>query len=625
MAVINGYTIDLDKMKNSTCGRIGVATKGGKKYLCKMFQNPVKPKRNGALDERTIAKNQEKFDAFARRKTRLNETLRTIGGEGGNIVCPVAELVYDDHWTEFSEWIEDAIPDEQIAAVIDALPEEEKLLLLKTATGALKTIHSRGIVHGDLKLPNIMLVRNGDHVVAKLIDFDGSLFVDDVPLEITGTMNYFSPELAAYLDIEEEERGDYTDYITTKSDIFTLGLIFHQYLSGRLPESDYLPGHLQRIRDRGQFIYPWQVTLAGDPDCYLQLDPAIREPWLVALIADMLDGNPEKRPSASEVLGRLNTHRLPIETEGWPEDGLTIDPEKVQANHWVGLCKIDQYVDEETTVHAYEVTEMNGRKVVKSAAELMAAGCAAALDPWCDPWPEDGIRWDTDQLTRYRYRMIVRGPAAGQYRVTDQRGVALLRTRQQLLMLKLAVAEGGAAPAPTPVPTPEPAPTPAPTPAPAPGPVAYCEPWPEDAIRWHAERLEYVGCRGLERGTAPGLYRFTDRRGNTMIRTRQQLVMQRLAAAEGAPTPAPAPAPAPTPDPAPAPAPAGEEWNEAALWPEDAAVMQPNPTRLTTLGWTFLGKSERIGLKGYLFQDRIGQQRFLRSQMVLVQMLAIRK
>ena len=82
MANIIGYAIDLDGMKSSTCGMIGIATKDKKKYFCKKFNNPVEPDNNGALSPKAIAKNQAAFDAFKRRKTRVNRTLREVSGLG---------------------------------------------------------------------------------------------------------------------------------------------------------------------------------------------------------------------------------------------------------------------------------------------------------------------------------------------------------------------------------------------------------------------------------------------------------------------------------------------------------------------------------------------------------------
>ena len=155
-----GYTFDPETMKSSTCGTIGAAYKDGKKFFCKQFNNPVEPGDNGALSPRAMARNRKLFEEFRRRKARLNRTLRDISGLGGNIVCPIDEAVCDHHWTEFSEYIEGALPEKEYAKAIGKLDEAEKLLVLKIAIGALQTIHGQKIVHGDLKPTNIMLVQN---------------------------------------------------------------------------------------------------------------------------------------------------------------------------------------------------------------------------------------------------------------------------------------------------------------------------------------------------------------------------------------------------------------------------------------------------------------------------------
>lgn len=440
MANIIGYTINLEDMKSSTCGMIGVAQKDGKKYFCKKFNNPVEPDNNGALSPKARAKNQAAFDEFRRRKTRVNRTLRDIAGLGGNIVFPIEETVYDHHWTEFTEYIEGTMPEDRYSEVIRGLDENEKMLVLKIAMGALQTIHGQRIIHGDLKLTNIMLVKNDmGHFVSKIIDFDGDFFEDDVPLDsIIGTVDYYSPELAVYSSNEDPEfRKKVSKMMTTKSDIFTMGLILHEYLTGEKPKPDRLSSSLQRLEDAGKFIYPWQIVLTndrGEEKTQLVISSAVSEPAYVALISDMLNLEPEKRPSAVEVLKRLNNKELPIEADTWPEHDITINVSRAK-EQVIGLRKLE-VTKEKEVVHAYEIMEKDGRRYIKSKEELVSLGLALMAESWTPPRTEDKIRWNMDELKKMF--ISIAPDVSGRYFLFDKRGNKRIMTVSQLVMMRFA-------------------------------------------------------------------------------------------------------------------------------------------------------------------------------------------
>jgi serine/threonine protein phosphatase PrpC len=90
------------------------------------------------------------------------------------------------------------------------------------ATG-LQAFHRLEMIHQDLRPDNVMIDRTG---TAKIIDFGATSIAgisDDQPLEILGTAQYTAPEY--FLG----EGG------TSRSDIFSLGVIAYQMLTGRLP------------------------------------------------------------------------------------------------------------------------------------------------------------------------------------------------------------------------------------------------------------------------------------------------------------------------------------------------------------------------------------------------------
>jgi len=101
----------------------------------------------------------------------------------------------------------------------------DRIRILSEVADALAHAHQRGVIHRDVKPANILLT---DASVAKVTDFGiGKLLTGDTDLTTTGQMvgspAYMSPE---------QIRGDKLD---VRSDIFSLGVVLYQTLTGRKP------------------------------------------------------------------------------------------------------------------------------------------------------------------------------------------------------------------------------------------------------------------------------------------------------------------------------------------------------------------------------------------------------
>jgi tRNA A-37 threonylcarbamoyl transferase component Bud32 len=117
------------------------------------------------------------------------------------------------------------------------LPLGETLRILGQAASALDFAHAQGVVHRDVKPANLMIEPSG-HV--KVMDFGIAKGPSSGDITktgaIMGTPNYMSPEQA---------RGDKVD---GRADLFSLGCILYECLSGRRPfVGDSLTGILMKI------------------------------------------------------------------------------------------------------------------------------------------------------------------------------------------------------------------------------------------------------------------------------------------------------------------------------------------------------------------------------------------
>src|SRR5580658_10073809 len=157
------------------------------------------------------------FDRFEREGgigEKLNHpmVMRVFGGEKRSRVYMVME------------WCEGRL----LRQILDEgrIPQERAIRIATSVLDALEYIHANGVVHRDLKPENIMVSENDG---IKLIDF--GIAGDAAARRLTyanftatlGTPNYISPEQV------KSKRGD------GRSDIYSMGVILYEMLTGKLP------------------------------------------------------------------------------------------------------------------------------------------------------------------------------------------------------------------------------------------------------------------------------------------------------------------------------------------------------------------------------------------------------
>jgi serine/threonine-protein kinase len=161
---------------------------------------------------------------------------------------------------------------------------EEVVTLGQQLCAGLQHAHEQGIVHRDIKPSNLMLLPDG---TVKLTDFGIARDLDQTHITSThatvGTAAYMSPEQC---------RGERN--ITHKSDLYSLGVVFYELLTGRKPFQAETPLEMFQQHVSGTFERPSRIVL----------DIPI---WLDTLVCQLLEKQPEQRPrDAAAVAESLN-------------------------------------------------------------------------------------------------------------------------------------------------------------------------------------------------------------------------------------------------------------------------------------------------------------------------------
>ncbi len=114
------------------------------------------------------------------------------------------------------------------------LPLRERLKLFQDICSALEHAHQKGIIHRDIKPSNVLVTVCDDKPIVKVIDFgiakatsgsltDKTLFTEF--RQLLGTPLYMSPEQAEQSGVD----------VDTRTDIYSLGVLLYEMLTGRTP------------------------------------------------------------------------------------------------------------------------------------------------------------------------------------------------------------------------------------------------------------------------------------------------------------------------------------------------------------------------------------------------------
>ena len=182
----------------------------------------------------------------------------------------------DDHYIVMEyvpgSTLKDRIKQEGHLSVADALH------VARDIASALAHAHANNLVHCDIKPHNILMMADGS---AKVADFGIARAVTESTMTYTGnvvgSVHYFSPEQA---------KGT---MITPRSDVYALGVVMYEMLTGQLPFTGETPVSIA------------MKHLQEQPRSVRHLEPSI-PPVVEAIVARAMQKDANMRPSSSELV-----------------------------------------------------------------------------------------------------------------------------------------------------------------------------------------------------------------------------------------------------------------------------------------------------------------------------------
>ena len=156
---------------------------------------------------------------------------------------------------------------------IGRLPPDKALEIARKLCAGLAAAHEKGVLHRDLKPSNVMLDSRGQVL---LTDFGLAGLADQISgAEVrNGTPQYMAPEQLAGKEV------------TTRSDIYSLGLVFYEIFTGKRPfEANSLADLISAQREATPISIS---TLVRD------LDPSVER-----VVLRCLDPEPSRRPASA--------------------------------------------------------------------------------------------------------------------------------------------------------------------------------------------------------------------------------------------------------------------------------------------------------------------------------------
>jgi hypothetical protein len=194
----------------------------------------------------------ERFHREARTLARMNHPNIVGVHDFGEVECEGATLYY---------FVMEFVDGMNLRQWMQAgrVSVEQAATILAQVCDALQYAHDEGVVHRDIKPENLLLDRRGrvkiaDFGLARLVVGSAEDFALTGTHQVMGTPRYMAPEqLAGSRDVDH------------RADIYALGVVFYEMLTGSLPLGSFdLPS--ARVDCDGRLDQIVLTALASDPD-----------------------------------------------------------------------------------------------------------------------------------------------------------------------------------------------------------------------------------------------------------------------------------------------------------------------------------------------------------------------
>ena len=160
------------------------------------------------------------------------------------------------------------------------LPWDLRLQITIDVAKGLMELHRLGIIHGDIKSPNVLLNKSAE---AKIGDLGAAILAKDADkadLSCIGTPRWMAPE--------QKQQND--SHISEKSDIYSFGLVLREIITKEIPKAVDEKGNpnlskpeIKGLSEQEEIIFEalWQASLSCQ------------------------ETDPQKRPSLEEIISSL--------------------------------------------------------------------------------------------------------------------------------------------------------------------------------------------------------------------------------------------------------------------------------------------------------------------------------
>ena len=232
-SVMNEYTLTSDfKPEGGRSESATAVDRTGNKFFVKKLSNYSFPSPDMRRRSKASEETYQRSLAYVQHQANIYQKLEPFARGGTLVIRDYFEILGSFGYSVFP-----FIANHNVK--VHELPMGERLQILKLTAQGVQNLHNIGIVHSDLKPQNVLLEKNASgHYTPKIIDFDDSFFENKTPLpsDLIADEKYYSPELAIYYFSEGKKSYDVdAECITKKIDVFTLGILFCDFLTGKRP------------------------------------------------------------------------------------------------------------------------------------------------------------------------------------------------------------------------------------------------------------------------------------------------------------------------------------------------------------------------------------------------------